>query len=85
MRKSKFSESQIVAILKEGEAGHLRLRHATICRRTGSLSLFCMVSVPVKTTPNSAEEFDVDAIFVMAVSAAIAGFFICGSMKPCWA
>ena len=32
MRKSKFSESQIVAILKEGEAG---LPVAEVCRKHG--------------------------------------------------
>ena len=32
MRKSKFSESQIVAILKEGEAG---LPVAEVCRKNG--------------------------------------------------
>ncbi|MET3605869.1 putative transposase [Sphaerotilus sulfidivorans] len=32
MRKSKFSESQIVAILKEGEAG---LPVAEVCRKRG--------------------------------------------------
>ncbi len=33
MKKSKFSETQIVAILKEGEAGRTV---AEICRSTGS-------------------------------------------------
>ncbi len=51
MRKSKFSEEQIIAILAEQERG---MSKADVCRRHGALKGYCL-NTAIGTVPMFAE------------------------------